>query len=85
MSYQKQNFANGDVLNAAQLNYIEDGIVAEEERAEEAEQSNAGAISAEKERAEKAEQNLSDRTDNLESLGLSVVNGQLCMTYTKEE
>lgn len=27
MSYQKQNFANGEVLTAPQLNYIEDGIV----------------------------------------------------------
>ena len=27
MSYQKQNFANGEVLSAAQLNRIEDGIV----------------------------------------------------------
>lgn len=27
MSYQKQNFANGEVLAAPQLNHIEDGIV----------------------------------------------------------
>lgn len=27
MGYQKQNFANGQVLNSAQLNHIEDGIV----------------------------------------------------------
>lgn len=27
MSYQKQNFANGEVLTAPQLNHIEDGIV----------------------------------------------------------
>ena len=27
MSYQKQNFANGETLTAAQLNHIEDGIV----------------------------------------------------------
>ena len=27
MSYQKQNFANGEVLTASQLNHIEDGIV----------------------------------------------------------
>lgn len=26
MSYQKQNFANGEVLTASQLNHIEDGI-----------------------------------------------------------
>ena len=26
MSYQKQNFADGDVLTAAQLNHMEDGI-----------------------------------------------------------
>ncbi len=28
MSYQKQNFADGDVLIAAQLNHMEDGIAA---------------------------------------------------------
>ncbi len=28
MSYQKQNFANGEVLTATQLNHIEDGIAA---------------------------------------------------------
>lgn len=27
MNYQKQNFANGEVLTAPQLNHIEDGIV----------------------------------------------------------
>lgn len=27
MSYQKQNFANGEVLSASQLNHIEQGIV----------------------------------------------------------
>ena len=27
MSYQKQNFANGEVLSASQLNHLEDGIV----------------------------------------------------------
>lgn len=27
MSYQKQNFSNGEVLTASQLNHIEDGIV----------------------------------------------------------
>ena len=27
MSYQKQNFENGEVLSASQLNHIEDGIV----------------------------------------------------------
>lgn len=27
MSYQKQNFANGEVLSASQLNHIENGIV----------------------------------------------------------
>lgn len=26
MSYQKQNFANGEVLTASQLNHMEDGI-----------------------------------------------------------
>lgn len=38
MSYQKQNFANGEVLTASQLNHMEDGIVAEASRAEQAEQ-----------------------------------------------
>lgn len=27
MNYQKQNFANGEVLSASQLNHIENGIV----------------------------------------------------------
>lgn len=35
MSYQKQNFANGEVLSAAQLNHIEDGIVDVESSANE--------------------------------------------------
>lgn len=35
MSYQKQNFANGEVLSAAQLNHIEDGIVDVESAANE--------------------------------------------------
>lgn len=33
MSYQKQNFANGEVLTAPQLNHIEDGIVSVESTA----------------------------------------------------
>lgn len=36
MSYQKQNFANGEVLTASQLNHIEDGIVDVESAANEA-------------------------------------------------
>lgn len=35
MSYQKQNFANGEVLTAPQLNHIEDGIVDVESAANE--------------------------------------------------
>ena len=35
MSYQKQNFANGEVLSAPQLNHIEDGIVDVESTANE--------------------------------------------------
>ena len=35
MSYQKQNFANGEVLSASQLNHIEDGIVDVESAAKE--------------------------------------------------
>lgn len=35
MSYQKQNFANGEVLTASQLNHIEDGIVDVESTANE--------------------------------------------------
>ena len=34
MSYQKQNFANGEVLTAPELNHIEDGIVDVESTAE---------------------------------------------------
>lgn len=30
MAYKKQNFANGQVLTAEQLNHMEDGIVANE-------------------------------------------------------
>lgn len=32
MAYQKQNFTDGDVLSAEQLNKIEDGILALEEQ-----------------------------------------------------
>ena len=35
MSYQKQNFANGEVLTAPQLNHIEDGIADVESSANE--------------------------------------------------
>ena len=30
MAYQKQNFLDGDVLYATQLNHVEDGILANE-------------------------------------------------------
>lgn len=72
MSYQKQNFANGEVLTAPQLNHIEDGIVdlesnsgvlstkitEETERAKAAEQANADRIAAETKRAAGEEQRL---------------------------
>lgn len=32
MGYQKQNFADGQVLNSAHLNHIEDGLVAVNQR-----------------------------------------------------
>lgn len=72
MSYQKQNFANGEVLTAPQLNHIEDGIVdvenatnasnselkAEIARAKAAEKANADNITAEVSRATGEEQRL---------------------------
>lgn len=72
MSYQKQNFANGEVLTAPQLNHIEDGIVdlesnsgdlfikitEETERAKAAEKANADGIVAEASRAKGEEQRL---------------------------
>lgn len=76
MSYQKQNFANGEVLSASQLNHIEDGIVDEEQRLD-------TAITAEKTRAEQAEQALDTRTAALESCGFVVVDGKVCMKYVK--
>ena len=33
MAYKRQNFADGDLLTADKLNYIEDGIIANEENA----------------------------------------------------
>ena len=30
MAYERQNFANGEVLTATQLNHMEDGILANE-------------------------------------------------------
>lgn len=64
MSYQKQNFANGEVLTAPQLNHIEDGIVDLEinsstsfaSKADKSEvQANAKKISDESTRAQAAE------------------------------
>ena len=79
MSYQKQNFANGEVLTASQMNHIEDGIADLE--------SNSGVISVkiteETTRAKAAEQALSERTAALESCGFVVVNGKVCMKYVK--
>ena len=70
MSYQKQNFANGEVLTAPQLNHIEDGIVDLESnsstafagKADKTEvQANAKSISAETARAQAAESALSTK------------------------
>lgn len=67
MSYQKQNFANGEVLSAPQLNHIEDGIVDLESnsnttlagKADKSEvQANADGIAAEVSRAKGEEQRL---------------------------
>ena len=68
MSYQKQNFANGEVLSASQLNHIEQGIVDLESssntslasKADKLEvQANAKSISDETTRAQTAESALS--------------------------
>ena len=92
MSYQKQNFANGEVLTASQLNHIEQGIVDLENnsstefagKADKSEvQANAKSISAETARAEQAEQALDTRTAALESCGFVVVDGKVCMKYVK--
>jgi len=70
MSYQKQNFANGEVLTAPQLNHIEDGIVDLESdsstalagKADKTEvQANAKSISDEAIRAQAAESALSTK------------------------
>lgn len=70
MSYQKQNFANGEVLTAPQLNHIEDGIVDLESdsstalagKADKTEvQANAKSISDETTRAQAAESALSTK------------------------
>lgn len=70
MSYQKQNFANGEVLTASQLNHIEDGIVDLESnsstalagKADKTEvQANAKSISDEITRAQAAESALSTK------------------------
>lgn len=67
MSYQKQNFANGEVLTAPQLNHIENGIVDLESssntslagKADKSEaQANAKNISDETARAKAEEQRL---------------------------
>lgn len=94
MSYQKQNFVDGQVLNGAHLNHIEDGIAdlestlstkitEETERAKAADQANAAGITAEATRAEQAEQALSARTAALESCGFVVVDGKVCMKYVR--
>lgn len=76
MSYQKQNFANGEVLTASQLNHIEDGIA-------EIESTASTSLTAETTRAEQAEQALDTRTAALESCGFVVVDGKICVRYIK--
>lgn len=92
MGYQKQNFVDCQVLNSAQLNHIEDGIVDLESnsnttlagKADKSEvQANAKSISDETTRAEQAEQALDTRTAALESCGFVVVDGKVCMKYVK--
>lgn len=92
MGYQKQNFVDCQVLNSAQLNHIEDGIVDLESnsnttlagKADKSEvQANAKSISDETTRAEQAEQALDTRTVALESCGFVVVDGKVCMKYVK--
>ena len=70
MSYQEQNFANGEVLTASQLNHIEDGIVDLESssntslagKADKSEvQANAKSISDESARAKAVESALSTK------------------------
>lgn len=70
MRYQKQNFANGEVLSASQLNHIEQGIVDLESnsstaisgKADKSEvQANAKSISDEITRAQDAESALSNK------------------------
>lgn len=70
MGYQKQNFTDGQVLNSAQLNHIEDGIVDLESnsstalsgKADKTEaQANAKSISDETTRAQTAESALSTK------------------------
>lgn len=92
MGYQKQNFVDCQVLNSAQLNHIEDGIVDLESnsnttlagKADKSEvQANAKSISDETTRAEQAEQALDTRTAALESCGFVVVDGKICVKYVK--
>lgn len=92
MSYQKQNFANGEVLSASQLNHIEEGIVDLEGnsstalagKADKSEvQDIVKIVSDETTRAEQAEQALDTRTAALESCGFVVVDGKVCMKYVK--
>lgn len=56
MSYQKQNFANGEVLSASQLNHIEQGIVDLENNAQASESALLTKITEETTRAKAAEQ-----------------------------
>lgn len=81
MSYQKQNFANGEVLTAAQLNHIENGIAALESstntsfagKADKSEvQANAEKISAESARAKAAESAINETISTIIDPTLSV-------------
>lgn len=81
MSYQKQNFANGEVLTAPQLNHIENGIVDLESnanasfagKADKSEvQANAKKISAESTRAKAAESEINETISTIIDPTLSV-------------